>query len=52
MNLPTFALFFPQSMHWVGSLHLLVTDIELFGRKLINIFSPHDRRFALVEPTI
>jgi hypothetical protein len=46
------ALFFPQSKHWVVKEHLLFTEIEPFGRKEITTFSPHDRRFRLLEAII
>jgi hypothetical protein len=52
MNRAKLALFFPQSKHCVGSEHLLVTEIDLSGKKLINTFSPHDRKFMLVEAAI
>jgi hypothetical protein len=52
MNRPTLALFFPQSRHCVGNAHLLVTETDLSGKKLINSFSPHDRIFMLVEAII
>jgi hypothetical protein len=52
MNFTTLALFLPQSKHCVGNAHLLVTEMELSGKKLINIFSPHDRMFPLVEAVI
>jgi len=49
MNFLMLALFFPQSQHWVGKAHLLVTEIDPFDRKEIITFSPHERRFMLLE---
>ncbi len=52
MNLLMLILFFPQSINWVGKGHLLVTDMELFGRKLMIIFSPQDQMLRLFEAII
>jgi hypothetical protein len=40
MNFSTLALFIPQSKHCVGHEHLLVTEMELSGKKEINTSSP------------
>ena len=52
MNLLMFLLFCPQSKHWTGKAHLLVTDMELFARKLMIIASPQDQMFMLLEATM
>ena len=52
MNLSTLVLFFPQSTHCNGYEHLLVTEMELSGKKVINTFSPHDSRLMFVEAII
>jgi hypothetical protein len=52
MNFLILALFFPQSKHWPGKAHLLVTAIESSERKVIMTFSPQESRLKLVEATI